>query len=121
MQEVMTQATGWNPASVRAWISRQRAAGLQIDALSPGRRDGARTEEGATIHGSTETDPSQCRCSRTPLAAACEPATTTRAADRCGMTSVPVDALMLWIAGWLKRGGSTLDKPTRFESVDGRF
>lgn len=36
--EQMTQATGWNPASVRAWISRQRAAGLQIDALSLGRR-----------------------------------------------------------------------------------
>lgn len=36
--EQMAEATGWAQASVRAWLVRQRAAGQQIDALSPGRR-----------------------------------------------------------------------------------
>lgn len=36
--EQMATATGWNPASVRAWISRQRAAGTEIESLGgPGR------------------------------------------------------------------------------------
>jgi hypothetical protein len=29
--------------------------------------------------------------------------------------------LIAWTADWVARGGSSLDKPTHFESRDGRF
>jgi dTDP-4-dehydrorhamnose reductase len=38
-----------------------------------------------------------------------------------GPPSVPLDRLMAWTAEWLQRGGRLLNKPTGFESRDGRF
>jgi nucleoside-diphosphate-sugar epimerase len=38
-----------------------------------------------------------------------------------GYPRVGVRQMMTWIADWVKRGGPTLDKPTHFESRDGRF
>jgi hypothetical protein len=29
--------------------------------------------------------------------------------------------LLAWVAGWLRQGGATLNKPTHFEARDGRF
>ena len=34
---------------------------------------------------------------------------------------VPLDALLDWVADWVKRGGTLLGKPTKFERRDGRF
>jgi len=38
-----------------------------------------------------------------------------------GPPRVDLDQLVAWTADWLRRGGPTLDKPTHFESRDGRF
>jgi len=38
-----------------------------------------------------------------------------------GPPRVDVDQLVVWTADWLRRGRATLDKPTHFESRDGRF
>jgi nucleoside-diphosphate-sugar epimerase len=38
-----------------------------------------------------------------------------------GYPRVGVRQMMEWIAEWVRRGGPTLDKPTHFESRDGRF
>lgn len=38
-----------------------------------------------------------------------------------GYPSVTLDHMLGWIAGWVERGGATLDKPTHFETRDGRF
>ncbi len=38
-----------------------------------------------------------------------------------GSPRVPAARLVPWIAGWLKRGGQTLGKPTHFEVRDGQF
>ena len=38
-----------------------------------------------------------------------------------GQPQVPLDLLLRWVAEWLSRGGSLLDKPTGFEKRDGRF
>ena len=38
-----------------------------------------------------------------------------------GYPRVGVRQMITWIAEWVKRGGPTLDKPTHFESRDGRF
>jgi len=38
-----------------------------------------------------------------------------------GYPRVGVRQMMAWIAEWVKRGGATLDRPTHFESRDGRF
>jgi nucleoside-diphosphate-sugar epimerase len=41
--------------------------------------------------------------------------------DRLGPPQVPAKVLMEWVADWVARGGSSLGKPTHFESRDGRF
>jgi nucleoside-diphosphate-sugar epimerase len=38
-----------------------------------------------------------------------------------GYPSVTLDRLMRWTAEWLKRGGRTLGKPTKFQARDGKF
>jgi hypothetical protein len=38
-----------------------------------------------------------------------------------GPPRVDLDQLVAWTADWVRRGGTTLDKPTHFESRDGRF
>jgi len=38
-----------------------------------------------------------------------------------GYPRVEAPQMMAWIAEWVRRGGPTLDRPTHFESRDGRF
>jgi hypothetical protein len=38
-----------------------------------------------------------------------------------GYPRLPVDRLIDWVAQWVKQGGATLGKPTKFEVRDGRF
>ncbi len=38
-----------------------------------------------------------------------------------GYPALPLGQLLAWTAGWLRQGGRTLDKPTRFETRDGQF
>jgi nucleoside-diphosphate-sugar epimerase len=38
-----------------------------------------------------------------------------------GPPRVPLEAMIGWTADWLKRGGASLGKPTRYEVRDGRF
>lgn len=38
-----------------------------------------------------------------------------------GRPRVDLDHLLAWTADWVARGGATLDRPTHFESRDGRF
>lgn len=38
-----------------------------------------------------------------------------------GYPTVSLDQLIEWIADWVERGGATLNKPTHFETRDGRF
>ena len=38
-----------------------------------------------------------------------------------GYPSVTLDRLMVWTAEWLKGGGRTLGKPTKFQARDGKF
>ena len=40
---------------------------------------------------------------------------------RFGTPEVDLSTLREWVARWLEQGGETLDKPTNFEVVDGRF
>lgn len=44
-----------------------------------------------------------------------------RAAERFGPPSVSPEQLIEWIAHWLTIGGQGLDKPTHFQTQDGRF
>jgi nucleoside-diphosphate-sugar epimerase len=44
-----------------------------------------------------------------------------RAWSMFGPPRVDVDRLLRWTADWVGRGGGTLDRPTHFESRDGRF
>jgi hypothetical protein len=44
-----------------------------------------------------------------------------RMIETLGSPSVPVEAMLRWIAHWTKRGGRHLDKPTHFETRDGRY
>lgn len=44
-----------------------------------------------------------------------------RAYDLLGKPQVGVETLLRWIAGWLKRGGRLLNKPTHFEVRDGAY
>jgi nucleoside-diphosphate-sugar epimerase len=39
----------------------------------------------------------------------------------CGRPRVEADRLVAWVAAWLRQGGQTLNKPTHFETRDGRF
>jgi nucleoside-diphosphate-sugar epimerase len=38
-----------------------------------------------------------------------------------GYPSVTLDRLMVWTVEWLKGGGRTLGKPTKFQARDGKF
>jgi len=38
-----------------------------------------------------------------------------------GPSRTSINQLIHWTAEWLKRGGTTLGKPTKFEVSDGRF
>jgi nucleoside-diphosphate-sugar epimerase len=38
-----------------------------------------------------------------------------------GYPSVPVDQVIEWTAHWIRMGGATLNKPTHFETRDGKF
>jgi nucleoside-diphosphate-sugar epimerase len=44
-----------------------------------------------------------------------------RCRTRLGEPSVPLPLLRQWVAEWVRAGGSSLNKPTRFEVTDGRF
>ncbi|MBO0698105.1 MAG: NAD(P)-dependent oxidoreductase [Zavarzinella sp.] len=44
-----------------------------------------------------------------------------RARELFGLPRVTTDQLIEWVADWVIRGGRFLDKPTHFESRDGRF
>ena len=46
---------------------------------------------------------------------------TSRAVSLFGKPSIPADVLIDWVADWVRRGGTTLAKPTHFETRDGRF
>ncbi|NLT42079.1 MAG: NAD(P)-dependent oxidoreductase [Anaerolineae bacterium] len=41
--------------------------------------------------------------------------------DHFGYPTVALDTMVRWIAHWLDRGGTSLGKPTHFETRDGRF
>ncbi|HEX3869249.1 MAG TPA: NAD-dependent epimerase/dehydratase family protein [Pirellulales bacterium] len=41
--------------------------------------------------------------------------------ERLGRPRVAADTLIEWVADWVSRGGRCLDKPTHFESREGRF
>ena len=45
----------------------------------------------------------------------------TRCRTLLGEPEVPLDVLRNWVAEWVRRGGTLLDKPTHFEVADGRF
>ena len=45
----------------------------------------------------------------------------TKAQQLFGSPSVSLDQMLHWTAEWIKRGGKTLDKPTHFETRDGKF
>jgi hypothetical protein len=38
-----------------------------------------------------------------------------------GPPRVPADQLIAWVADWVAGGGRSFDKPTHFESREGRF
>lgn len=44
-----------------------------------------------------------------------------RCRARLGEPAVSLAVLRQWVADWVQTGGSSLDKPTHFEVVDGRF
>jgi hypothetical protein len=44
-----------------------------------------------------------------------------RGIELLGRPTVSPEQVIRWIAGWLRRGGETLGKPTHFESRDGKF
>ncbi|MGH8637499.1 MAG: NAD-dependent epimerase/dehydratase family protein [Burkholderiales bacterium] len=44
-----------------------------------------------------------------------------RCRARLGEPNVPLQVLTQWVAHWIRRGGSLLNKPTHFEVTDGRF
>lgn len=44
-----------------------------------------------------------------------------RSLELFGEPCVSIDDMIAWIAGWLQRGGLTLNKPTQFERFDGKY
>jgi nucleoside-diphosphate-sugar epimerase len=44
-----------------------------------------------------------------------------RCRARLGEPAVPLEVLRRWVAHWVQAGGSSLENPTHFEVVDGRF
>ena len=45
----------------------------------------------------------------------------TRMRDLLDEPLLPLDTLLDWVADWVSRGGTLLNKPTGFETRDGRF
>ncbi len=45
----------------------------------------------------------------------------TKACDLLGHAEVSIDEMIDWTAAWLKSGGSSLGKPTHFETRDGKY
>ena len=41
--------------------------------------------------------------------------------EQLGEPRVPFELLREWVAHWVRIGGPTLNKPTRFEVADGTF
>ena len=46
---------------------------------------------------------------------------TTLASSLFGYPQVPVGRMLDWVADWVKRGGASFNKPTKFEVRDGKF
>jgi hypothetical protein len=44
-----------------------------------------------------------------------------RLCDRLGRPAVRIDQMLQWIAGWVRRGGRNLGRPTHFEVRDGKY
>ena len=44
-----------------------------------------------------------------------------RMRELLGDPLLPVETLLDWVADWVARGGTLLDKPTKFERRDGKF
>jgi len=44
-----------------------------------------------------------------------------RSFELWGEPEVSLDRMIEWTAAWLRAGGATLNKPTHFESRDGKF
>ena len=66
------------------------------------------------------------RFGRTPLFSGQEAPTawledTTRAQALFGPPRVPIDAMIDWVADWVRRGGPSLGKPTHFSTRDGKY
>jgi hypothetical protein len=38
-----------------------------------------------------------------------------------GYPEIALGELIAWVAQWIRQGGASLNKPTRFEVTDGRF
>jgi nucleoside-diphosphate-sugar epimerase len=45
----------------------------------------------------------------------------TKANGLFGTPKVSPDEMIAWIADWIQQGSATLDKPTQFQTRDGRF
>ncbi|MBC8144485.1 MAG: NAD(P)-dependent oxidoreductase, partial [bacterium] len=41
--------------------------------------------------------------------------------DEFGENEISIDQILEWTAGWISRGGATLNKPTHFEVSDGKY
>ena len=41
--------------------------------------------------------------------------------DRLGKPQVPIETIVDWVAHWVRHGGRTLGKPTKYESRTGKF
>jgi nucleoside-diphosphate-sugar epimerase len=66
------------------------------------------------------------RFGRTPVLAGREAPTawledTTQAQALFGPPRVPIDAMIDWVADWVRRGGPSLGKPTHFSTRDGKY
>jgi len=44
-----------------------------------------------------------------------------RAAQRIGRPQVSEDRMIEWLADWIRRDGAAFDKPTHFQTRDGKF
>ena len=44
-----------------------------------------------------------------------------RGLEALGPLRVGAERLIEWVADWVRRGGRSLGKPTRYERADGRF
>jgi len=46
---------------------------------------------------------------------------TTQSRSLLGPPRVPIDAMIDWVADWVRRGGPSLNKPTHFSARDGKY